>query len=156
MLNKIRRLIIDLEPYYRLEIDDKSIRVRSFSKHAKGKELKQQITRDGYLRIKMKLLDGRFQYVRLHSLVAENTIGSRPIGLTVNHKDGNKLNNYPNNLEYVTRADNIKHAISLGLHVAVDPTRHGNYKDGRTLDHKRYQREWAKQAYWKKKNATKS
>lgn len=35
--------------------------------------------------------------------------------LTVNHKDGNRLNNNINNLELISLADNIRHAFDTGL-----------------------------------------
>ena len=54
--------------------------------------------------------DGRGREFKVHRLVAEAFIGPRPDGLEVNHKDGNKENNRPSNLEYVTRSQNCKHS----------------------------------------------
>lgn len=48
---------------------------------------------------------------RLHHLVAETFLGPRPVDLTVNHRDGDKLNSRPSNLEYITRLENIRHYI---------------------------------------------
>lgn len=36
--------------------------------------------------------------------------------MQVNHKDGNKLNNAPSNLEWASAAQNLRHAINAGLH----------------------------------------
>lgn len=52
----------------------------------------------------------------VHVVVALTFLGERN-GLEVNHKDGNKLNNGLANLEYVTHAENIQHAMRNSLRV---------------------------------------
>lgn len=54
----------------------------------------------------------------VHSLVALAFHGERPEGLEINHKDGNKLNCRPDNLEYVTSTENNHHALNTGLRKA--------------------------------------
>ena len=52
---------------------------------------------------------------RINRLVAETFIPN-PLNLPeVNHKDGNKHNNSVNNLEWVTKSENMKHAFRSGL-----------------------------------------
>lgn len=60
------------------------------------------------------------RYIRrtVHSLVAETFLGPRPEGLDINHKNGIKTDNAVWNLEYVTRAENLRHALRTGLKAA--------------------------------------
>ena len=51
----------------------------------------------------------------IHRLVALTFIGPRPDGYQINHKDGNKLNNHVDNLEYCTPSENQKHSFVMGL-----------------------------------------
>lgn len=51
----------------------------------------------------------------VHKLVSEAFIGPCPKGYDVNHIDGDKENPHANNLEYITRSENKKHAIKIGM-----------------------------------------
>ncbi|MCC2547733.1 NUMOD4 motif-containing HNH endonuclease [Hymenobacter sp. BT175] len=80
----------------------------------RGRMLKNYKAKNGYYVVNLGGPEGLKQrYV--HELVAAAFIGPRPEGATINHKDGNKLNNTPANLEYCTYAENNEHARGTGL-----------------------------------------
>lgn len=76
----------------------------------RGKPLKPKL-HQGY--IKVRLEKG---WVNLHRLLAQEYIPNPNNYETVNHKDGDKLNNSLDNLEWVSRQDNLYHAMDMGLH----------------------------------------
>jgi hypothetical protein len=55
------------------------------------------------------------KYFSIHRLVAQAFIPNLLNKEDVNHIDGNKLNNSVNNLEWVTRKENIQHSWKMGL-----------------------------------------
>lgn len=59
---------------------------------------------------------GVYRYFMVHRLVAFAWLGIPPFyhKLVINHKDGNKLNNHVDNLEWVTKALNNRHAYTTG------------------------------------------
>jgi len=79
-----------------------------------GRRLNQFLDKDGYIRYSIYKNSKKVK-VSLHKIIAHKYLGECPKGLVVNHIDGNKLNNKPNNLEYVTPTRNTEHAKELGL-----------------------------------------
>ena len=62
--------------------------------------------------------DGINKTCLVSRLVAMTWVDGYKEGLTVNHKDGNPMNNIPNNLEWISHGDNIRHGFSHGLYNA--------------------------------------
>ena len=58
---------------------------------------------------------GRFAMRTVYSLVADAWIGAKPDGLEINHKNGDYTDDRAENLEYVTKSENLRHAYRLGL-----------------------------------------
>jgi hypothetical protein len=66
-----------------------------------------------YLRVSF-YINGKPFSKKVHRLVAIEFIPN-PLNLeTVNHKDGNTLNNFASNLEWMTIKDNVLHGKSMG------------------------------------------
>ena len=78
--------------------------------NGKKRRLKTQINQKGYERIII-----RKKSYQIHRLVAENFIPNQNNLQQVNHKDGNKLNNCVDNLEWCNNSYNQIHAWNNNL-----------------------------------------
>ena len=80
----------------------------------KGRLRKPNIGKTGYAKITLSI-NGKRYYCLVHRLVAIAFIPNPELKPMVNHIDGNKSNNRVTNLEWVTREENCRHAISINL-----------------------------------------
>lgn len=103
-------------------------RIKSLNTNVNGKygQIRStNINKYGYEAIGMSFNMQQVSTV-VHKLVAEAFLGDRPHKADVNHMDGNKANNRLDNLEYVTRKENCRHAFAIGLAVACKGSKNPN------------------------------
>lgn len=91
------------------------------SRQGARKELRATPNSRGYLRVCLRN-DGRSVTRKVHHLVAEAFIGSRPGGQQVRHLDDVKWNNTAANLSYGTRSENARDAVRNGRHHLANRT----------------------------------
>ena len=83
---------------------------KNYTRIMKGKVLQPRKQNAGYLVVWLSV-EGKKKAITVHRLVATAFING--FGSDVNHIDGNKTNNRADNLEWVTRSNNIKHAYRV-------------------------------------------
>ena len=87
--------------------------VKNINQYSTSK-LTTRIDRAGYTTVRLSK-NGNTHTKYIHRLIAESFITNPNNKPEVNHKDGNKLNNAVDNLEWVTHAENMKHAYYNNL-----------------------------------------
>ena len=79
-----------------------------------GKKIKQVLNHKGYPCVYLSK-DGKDTYMSVHRIVATAFIPNPKNLPQVNHKNGNKLDNSVENLEWCTNRENQVHAWKMGL-----------------------------------------
>jgi len=77
-------------------------------RNKKDRLLKLNVNARGYLYCNIST-KGKVTKVKIHILVAKCFVDNIQNKETVNHIDGNKLNNHYSNLEWLTRKENVQH-----------------------------------------------
>ena len=93
-------------------------------KNPQGKILGGSTHKDSYRFVTIK-----GKQIPIHRIVAENFIENKYDKPFVNHKDGNKMNNSVDNLEWVTQQENIQHSYKNKLQPSTVKIYKGKFTD---------------------------
>ena len=102
----------DYEGYYEVSSEGQVRRIKGGKGTRLGTCLKPKTSSNGYLEVCLARGPKDHKMKRVHRLVAEAFLGDSD--LHVNHKNFDKTDNRLSNLEWVTRSENMQHAIKGG------------------------------------------
>lgn len=140
------RQIEGYEGYYEVSNDGRVRGIERNVKSSKGMHvipsriMSQRETEDGYRTVSLSK-DGVAKKYPVHRLVYEAFCGKIPDGCEINHKDFDRANNRPENLEAVTHLQNIQYTVQAGRHFTAsrDVTGQNNPNYGNRKLSQKYQ-----------------
>lgn len=96
----------EVSSFGRVRSLERRVRFGNHMRTVQARVLKASVV-NGYIRC------SAHRHVMVHRLVAESFVPGFSEGLQVNHKDGNRANNVPSNLEWVTASENNRHSFRV-------------------------------------------
>lgn len=101
--------------YKDIYVNEDDLEIYKLKKNGKWIKLSKWIDSCGYYMVAFRIEKKKY-WKRVHRLIGEALI-ENPMNLPqINHKDGNKLNNSLNNLEWCTNKYNTQEAYDIGLY----------------------------------------
>ena len=126
-MEEIWKHVVGYEGWYEVSSFGRVRRIKAAQRAVPGTIIKQQSGKQrGRLRVGLSINSTQHTF-DVHRLVALAFIGPKPTGKEINHIDYNFKNNNVNNLEYVTKSENLLHAYKNGF-VGGRGERQGNAK----------------------------
>lgn len=101
------------EGWYEISDLGRVKRIKGGHRNAKaGRILKPNLTIHGYLQVCLSQ-NGKARRISVHRLVLMAFVGTPTLGQECNHKNGVKIDNRKENLEWITRSENKIHAYRV-------------------------------------------
>lgn len=120
-------MLVDIPGFPDYKFDTETFELYSYKTKFK-KLMTATLMSNGYLRYTW-FTDKKRCWIKKHKLVAQmihNDGVPIPQNLQINHIDGNKLNNHPDNLEIVTPLENVRHAYDNKLVTGYSENHYNN------------------------------
>jgi hypothetical protein len=126
-MEEIWKLVPDYEGLYEVSNLGRVRRLQTCSGTHAGLILALKTTGKGYFDV-ILYGRGRPKHRYIHRLVATAFVPNPENKPEVNHKDGNKQNNLPDNLEWLTQKEHHEHTCGAGLMRPAQGEDHGKCK----------------------------
>lgn len=133
--SEVRKIYCDIPGFSRyIAGSDGEVYSKNYNNRGVVKKLIGKIDKDGYCQLILYDDDGKRRYRRKHRLIAIAFIPNPDNLPQVNHKDGDKYNCTPLNLEWLTQSDNIQHGYNNKLYSRLTPIIAKNVETGDILE----------------------
>jgi len=126
-VSEIWKDVLGYEGLYQVSDMGGVMRVAGGQGAVAGLRLKPQLNTSGYLQVNLYEC-GKRTLKCVHRLVLEAHVGPTPEGCEGNHRNGNKHDNRAKNLEWLTPAENTRHAFQELGHEGAKGEDNGNSK----------------------------
>ena len=115
-------------PGYEYSLITGEIRSLNYKRTGKAVILKPAVSTDGYMKTMLKSPLGHYKTIAVHREIMHSKQEKPGHNYEVNHINGIKVDNRPDNLEWVTHSRNCKHSFEIGIQKPKRGDLNGNSK----------------------------